>query len=84
MKQATARGSGGDIDIIKLAFDLATAVQAFIAHARRFCYEVMLSGFACERCGGALAMIAESRCRCSACGHVFDPTVAFQRCGISV
>ena len=81
MKQATACGNGGDIDIIKLAFDLAEAVQAFVGHARRFCYEVMLSGFACERCGGALSMIAESRCRCSACGHVFDPTVAFQRCG---
>ena len=25
-------------------------------------------------------MVGESRCRCSSCGYIFDPTVSFQRC----
>ena len=79
MNRATG-GAGGRVDIIKLAFALADAVKAFVTHARRFCYEVTLSGHACTRCGGALSMIAESRCRCRDCGHEFDPTIAFQRC----
>lgn len=68
------------MDIIALAFDLARAVEAFVQRARRFFYDVMLSGHVCPRCGGRPAMIAESRCRCTACGHTFNPTVAFQRC----
>lgn len=71
----------GDINIIELAFTLAQAVEAFVGHARHFCYEVMLSGYACQRCGGMLEMIAERRCRCRDCGFEFDPTLAFQRCG---
>ena len=54
-------GREGDIDIIKRAFMLTEAVKAFVEHARHFCYEVMLSGYACQRCGGSLVMIAESR-----------------------
>jgi len=79
MKPAAA-DAGGRVEIIKLAFALADAVKAFVTHARRFCYEVTLSGHACTRCGGALSMIAESRCRCRDCGHEFDPTIEFQRC----
>jgi hypothetical protein len=78
---STLAGKPGDIDIIQQALGLAETVATFVAHARRFYYEVMLSGFSCKRCGGALEMIAESRCRCRGCGNTFDPTVAFQRCG---
>ena len=74
-------GREGEIDIIQLAFTLAEAVKGFVEHARHYCYEVMLSGYACQRCGGSLEMIAESRCRCRGCGQEFDPTLAFQRCG---
>ena len=70
----------GNIDIITLAFTLTEAVKALVEHARHFCYEVMLSGYACQRCGGTLEMIAESRCRCRGCGFEFDPTLTFQRC----
>ena len=71
----------GQIDIIELAFALTETVKAFVGHARHFCYEVMLSGYTCQHCGGTLVMIAESRCRCRGCGFEFDPTLAFQRCG---
>ncbi len=67
-------------EIVRLGFELVARVEAFVNHARAFCYEVMLSGHECPDCGGALRMIAESRCRCAACALVFDPTVAFQRC----
>ena len=67
-------------EIIRLAFELARAVEALMVRTRAFYYEVMLSGHTCLRCGGALRMIGESRCRCPGCGHEFDPTVAYQRC----
>ncbi len=67
-------------EIIRLAFDLAHAVETLVAHARGYYYEVMLSGCACPDCGGALVMLGESRCRCVQCKRVFDPTVAFQVC----
>lgn len=66
--------------IVSQAFDLAEAVEMFVAHARHFYYAVMLSSHCCPHCAGALAMLGESRCHCSSCGHEFDPTVAFQRC----
>ena len=66
--------------IIELAFDLARTVEVFMAHARDYYYQVMLSGHACPRCTGLLSMIGESRCRCLSCGDTFDPTVALQRC----
>jgi predicted RNA-binding Zn-ribbon protein involved in translation (DUF1610 family) len=69
-----------EIDIIGLAFKLAEAVSRLLAHARRFFYEVVLSSYACPRCGGKLAMLRDGRCRCMACGLDLDPTVAFQRC----
>ena len=69
-----------EIDIIGLAFRLADAVSRLVAHARRFFYEVVLSSYACPRCGGGLAMLREGRCRCTACGRDLDPTVTFQRC----
>ena len=69
-----------EIDIIGLAFKLAEAVSRLLAHARRFFYEVVLSSYACPRCGGTLAMLRDGRCRCTACGLDLDPTVAFQRC----
>jgi ssDNA-binding Zn-finger/Zn-ribbon topoisomerase 1 len=69
-----------DADIVKLAFELAEAVATFVEHARRFFYEVMLSGHRCPECGGTMVMVREGRCRCGSCGAEFDPTVAFQRC----
>jgi len=69
-----------EIGIISQAFDLARTVEVFMAHARYYYYEVMLSGHACPQCAGPLSMIGESRCRCLSCSATFDPTVAFQRC----
>lgn len=53
-------------------------LQAFREQAREFYYAVLLSGYACPDCGGSLRMVGDSRCACD-CGHVFDPTIAFQR-----
>ena len=69
-----------DREIIRLAFELARAVETLVEHTRAFCYEVMLSACDCPKCGSALEMTGESRCQCRECGYEFDPTVAFQRC----
>jgi hypothetical protein len=55
-------------------------VASYKSAARRYFYQVMLSGYDCPRCGAGLEMLAESRCRCRACAFCFDPTIAFQRC----
>ncbi|MBC8470357.1 MAG: hypothetical protein H8D56_12880 [Planctomycetes bacterium] len=68
------------MNIISLAFDLSKTVEVFISHARRYFYEVMLSGYLCPQCGGNITMTAESRCQCKSCHYNFDPTIAFQRC----
>lgn len=70
------------MNIIALGFRLSGAVSALKVKVRKLYYAVMLMGHACPSCGHGvgLVMIAESRCRCQACGHGFDPTVAFQRC----
>lgn len=65
---------------MRVAFELARAVEALVNHTRVFCYEVMLSAYRCPKCEGSLEMIGESRCRCRECTHAFDPTVQFQRC----
>ena len=67
-------------EIIRLAFELAQAVEALVARTRTFYYEVMLSAYACPRCAGRLTMIGESQCKCISCGHQLDPTIAYQRC----
>lgn len=66
--------------MIRLAFQLASRVQAFWERVRAFYYEVMLSEHRCPTCNGRLVMTKESRCRCEACGRELDPTVAFQQC----
>ena len=63
-----------------MAFAVASAARGFVERARRFFYEVMLWDHKCPMCGGVLNMIGESRCRCTACGQVLDPTVELQRC----
>ena len=63
-----------------MAFDLTQAVEALMARTRAFYYEVMLSGCSCTQCADGLKMVGESRCECIGCGHVLDPTIAFQRC----
>jgi len=68
------------MNIISMAFRLTDAVAAYAHRVRRFYYAVVLSAHACPKCGGGLNMIAEGRCRCLACAHAFDPTVAFQQC----
>jgi len=68
------------MNIIKLAFDMAAAVQNFSGKARRFYYLVMLFGHRCPKCNNALIMVAEGMCRCDSCEFEFDPTVEFQRC----
>jgi hypothetical protein len=67
-------------EIVRLALELAQAVETFTAHARAYCYLVTLSGHVCPQCGGGLAMLGESRCQCVGCAYTFDPTVAFQAC----
>ena len=69
-------------EIIRLAFELTQAVDALMARTRAFYYEVMLSRHFCPRCGGALWMLGEARCRCIDCEHEFDPTVVYQRCTV--
>lgn len=66
--------------MIDLASDLIEAVAALTLHARRLYYAVMLLGHACPQCSGRLAMVGESRCRCTSCNNTMDPTVAFQGC----
>ena len=68
------------MDIVALAMDLTGIVGRFVERARRLYYAVVLMGHTCAECGGALVMVGESRCRCTSCGHIFDPTVAFQKC----
>jgi len=67
-------------NIIELAFVLSDAVSRFAERVRWFFYTVMLSGHECPKCSGRLEMMQEGRARCSSCGHLFDPTVIFQRC----
>jgi hypothetical protein len=66
--------------IIERALSLAQAVAEFVARAREFFYQVVLSDRDCPRCDGSLAMEAEGRCRCRSCGLAFDPAIAFQAC----
>jgi hypothetical protein len=69
------------MNIIRLAFRLLARVTAFSQQARRFYYAVMLAGRACSECGSSrLEMLGEGECRCRACRHEFDPTLAFDRC----
>ena len=68
------------MNIRKLAYEMAEAVEAFLQKARRFFYSVMLIGDRCPECSGSLVMVSEGRCRCVSCGKEFDPTVTFQRC----
>ena len=70
----------GSMNIIDMAFRVTSAVSGYSERARQFFYDVMLSDHVCPRCEGKLVMVADGRCRCSGCGHVLDPTVAFQRC----
>lgn len=68
------------MNIRLLALEMAEAVEAFMAKARRFFHSVMLIGHRCPVCNGSLDMISEGKCRCVSCGNEFDPTVAFQQC----
>ena len=68
------------MNIISMAFRVTEAVTGYTDRVRQFFYEVMLLAHACPNCEGKLAMVAEGRCRCGSCGHVLDPTIAFQRC----
>ena len=65
---------------VGLALGMSAAVARYAGTARMYYYAVVLSGHACPRCDGELAMVREGRCSCVGCGAHFDPTVAFQRC----
>ena len=47
-------------EIIRLAFELAQAVEALVARTRTFYYEVMLSAYACPQCAGRLTSLSVS------------------------
>jgi hypothetical protein len=68
------------VNIIEMAFRMSERVQGFRERARRFFYEVILSGYSCPKCDGLLEMISDGRSRCGSCGTSLDPTTAFQRC----
>ena len=59
---------------------MAASVEKFLTKAKRFYYLVMLFGYRCPKCNGALTMVAEGKCRCTKCRSEFDPTIQFQRC----
>lgn len=57
---------------------IESRIDLYREHARSFYFQVVLGHYPCPRCGGALTLIAPSRCRC-ACGVELDPTLEFQR-----
>ena len=68
------------MNIIAMAFDMAKAAGLFVEKAKKFFHSVMLLGHRCPKCHGSLVMVTEGKCRCTACGLEFDPTVQFERC----
>ena len=62
------------MDIIRLAFNMTTAVQEFVKKVRSFYYWVILLDYRCPRCNGSLVMVAEGRCKCNHCQNELDPT----------
>ena len=68
------------VNIIKLALDMAKAVEILIHKVKRYFYHVMLLGYRCPQCNGSLTMVAEGLCRCDRCDYKCDPTVTLQRC----
>ncbi len=66
--------------IIDAAQRMLEAVSQFVRRAREYFYHVQLSGHACPRCDGPLAMASEGKCQCLSCRYEFDPTAEFQRC----
>jgi len=57
--------------------DILQHVHNYRERVKAFYFEVMLSPYACPKCGGTLCMTDQSECSCS-CGSVIDPTLAFQ------
>jgi len=68
------------MNIVKLAFDMAKAVEIFKTKAKKLFYSVMLLGHRCPKCNGSLVMATEGGCTCTSCGLNLDPTVEFERC----
>ena len=54
------------------------SVNKYKERVRQFYFEVVLSIYRCPTCGGQLEMTGTSECTCR-CGHIFDPTLAFQK-----
>lgn len=52
-------------------------VEDYRIRVKDFYFEVLLSQCRCTKCSGFLHMTGQSECSC-ACGHRFDPTLAFQ------
>jgi hypothetical protein len=69
-------------DIIAQALRLERCVARFRTHAKAFFQAVVLCAHLCPVCAASLFMVAAGKCQCHACGKNFDPTIAFQRCGI--
>lgn len=65
---------------IDMARAVTEAVDQLRSKARQLYYAVVLMAHRCPQCSGQLQMVGESRCRCAACGGVFDPTTAYQQC----
>jgi len=69
------------MDIVAWAFKLVGRVERLSKHARTLYHAVMLMGHRCPMCGGKAMMAEGGKCTCQNCHQVFDPTIAFQRCG---
>ncbi len=70
--------------LLKGIFQVQARVIQFKERVREFYFQVIMSQYACPKCGGDLVMTGQSECSCP-CGNNFDPTSAFQRsscCGV--
>lgn len=53
-------------------------IDEFKGRVREFYYDLILSMYRCPACDGKLIMNEPSQAKCKSCGHLLDPTLAFQ------
>ncbi len=72
----------GDNELIVGAIEVSRRVESLRERVWEFLYRLMLFQRPCLHCGAMrLVMLRDGECRCDECGAIFDPTIAFQRCG---
>ena len=65
--------------LIRAVTEAEHRVAEYKHKVREFYFQVMLSPYACQACGGRLQMSGRSKCSCEVCGLELDPTLAFQQ-----